>query len=570
LAAASQRRPVWRERETGLACGSEEGKMAGMIGKEIGSYRIIEQIGTGGMATVYRAYHATMDRYVAVKVLPEQMSQDESFRRRFEQEVKVVARLKHAHILPVHDYGEVEGRLYLVMRYIEAGTLKDRLARGPLDLAEVSCIIRQVGRALEYAHRMGVVHRDVKPSNVLVDAEGNCYLTDFGLARMLEASVQLTATGVVGTPDYMSPEQGRGERVDARSDVYSLGVMLYEMVTGRVPYEAETPLAVILKHITAPLPLPREVAPGIPEGVERVILRALAKDADDRFQTMEEMVVALDAVVQAVPAEALADENLLIRVMASVREAIQAEWVRTAAWVAAGAVVLSVFFLVLGRVPLKVQIGGGRLEVVWAVNVTATSEAASVATATPTSRPSSTSTTTPTLTLTPTATALPTQTFTPTSTATPTPTPQPTVTPTSTSQPIATPPPNPTATPAPTSMPASRCPNPGVCITYPEPGATISGQVHVMGTANIEDFRHYKLEWWGEGGSEWSYLLKRSKPVVNGELMMLDTRTVPAGRYGLRLTVVDQTGNYPEPFEIWWTVEPYMWHIATPPPPPSS
>ena len=278
--------------------------MDGMVGRELGPYRIVEQIGVGGMATVYKAYHAVMNRYVAVKVMPEQMSQGEDFRRRFEREAQAVARLEHDHILPVHDYGEMEGRLYLVMRYIDAGTLKDRMAAGPLDLAEVNRIIRQVGRALEYAHGMGVVHRDVKPSNVLVDAQGDCYLTDFGLAKMLEASVQLTASGVgVGTPAYMSPEQGQGEKVDARSDIYSLGVMLYEMVTGRVPYEAETPLAVVLKHITAPLPLPREVRPDVPEEVERVILRALAKNPGDRFQAMGEMMAALDVAVSGTAVE---------------------------------------------------------------------------------------------------------------------------------------------------------------------------------------------------------------------------------------------------------------------------
>ena len=384
--------------------------MPDLIGKTLGGYRIIEQIGMGGMATVYRAYHATMDRYVAVKVLPEQMSQDESFRRCFEQEVKVVACLEHAYILPVHDYGEAEGRLYLVMRYIEAGTLKDRLARGPLDLAEVSRIIRQVGRALEYAHRMGVVHRDVKPSNVLVDAQGDCYLTDFGLARMLEASAQLTAPGVgVGTSAYMSPEQGRGERVDVRSDVYSLGVMLYEMVTGRVPYEAETPLAVILKHITAPLPLPREVAPGIPEGVERVILRALAKDADDRFQTVGEMVAALDVSVQG------ADEKAPRPV--------------TVPLVALPARLLAA--IGLGLVVLVVLAAAGALWGGWLKGKTDGRTAAVQATATQVTAnifatqmaATSTATPTPMAVFTPTATSTPTPISTPTPARTPTPTP---------------------------------------------------------------------------------------------------------------------------------------------------
>jgi Tol biopolymer transport system component/tRNA A-37 threonylcarbamoyl transferase component Bud32 len=269
--------------------------MSDIIGKQLGSYRVMEQIGVGGMATVYKAYHATMDRYVAVKILAEQMSKDPDFRVRFEREAKVIAKLEHAHILPVYDYGEAEGRLFLVMRYIDAGTLKDRMAAGPIESAEISHILNQVGAALAYAHRSDVVHRDIKPANVLLDAQGDCYLTDFGLAKMMEASIQLTKTGVgLGTPAYMSPEQGQGEKVDHRSDVYSLGVVLYELVTGQVPYQAETPLAVVLKHITAPLPLPSAVKSDVHPAVERVILRALSKNPDDRFDSTTEMAAAFE------------------------------------------------------------------------------------------------------------------------------------------------------------------------------------------------------------------------------------------------------------------------------------
>ena len=198
--------------------------MSELIGKELGLYRIVEFLGAGGMSTVYRAYHPALERYVAVKVLPEQISADEELRQRFQQEVRVIANLEHAHILPVHDYGQDRGRLYLVMRYIETGTLKQHMAQGRLEMGQISHVMHQVGSALSYAHREGVVHRDIKPSNVLIDAQGDCYLSDFGLARLIAASVQLTASGVgMGTPAYMSPEQGSGQGVDARSDVYSLG-----------------------------------------------------------------------------------------------------------------------------------------------------------------------------------------------------------------------------------------------------------------------------------------------------------------------------------------------------------
>jgi serine/threonine protein kinase/ligand-binding sensor domain-containing protein len=280
----------------------------GYVGKRLGPYQLVEQIGRGGMATIYKAYQASMDRYVAVKVLPSHFTEDETFVARFTQEARTLARLEHPHILPVYDYGEQEGITYLVMRFIDAGTLKDLITRqGALDLRDIARILSQVGRALDYAHSEGVVHRDIKPTNVLIDERGDAFLTDFGIAKLVAGTAQFTATGaVIGTPAYMSPEQGMAEEVDHRSDIYSLGVVLYEMATGQVPFEAETPLAVLLKHVNAPLPMPRHVRSSLPEAVERVILKAMAKSPEDRFPTARAMVNALQAAVAGTEQETVA------------------------------------------------------------------------------------------------------------------------------------------------------------------------------------------------------------------------------------------------------------------------
>jgi serine/threonine protein kinase/ligand-binding sensor domain-containing protein len=268
------------------------------IGMRLGAYQIVEQIGQGGMATVFQAYQPSIDRYVAIKILPSRFTEDESFVGRFTQEARTLARLEHPHILPVYDYGEQEGITYLVMRYVEAGTLKDLAREGPLELEEAGRILGQVGAALDYAHSQDVVHRDIKPSNVLIDRRGNTFLTDFGIAKLVAETAQFTASGaIIGTPAYMSPEQGMGKPVDYRCDIYSLGVVLYELVTGQVPFEAETPLAVLLQHVNDPLPPPRQIEPDLPAAVERVILKAMAKAPDDRFQSAQEMTDALAKAV---------------------------------------------------------------------------------------------------------------------------------------------------------------------------------------------------------------------------------------------------------------------------------
>jgi hypothetical protein len=268
-----------------------------LIGRTLGKYQIVEQVGKGGMATVFKAFQPGLDRYVAVKVLPAYYAHEEGFSQRFVREAKAIARLDHPNILPVYDFGQSDGLSYIVMKYVTAGTLKDRLGK-PLTAQESLGILQQIAAALDHAHDRGLLHRDVKPGNILIDESGWVYLSDFGLAKMVEGSVELTDTGTgVGTPAYMSPEHGQGLKVDERTDVYSLGIVLYEMSTGRVPYEAETPMAVVVKHITSPLPLPRTINPTIPEPVERVILKALAKDPKDRFTRAGDMVKALEVAV---------------------------------------------------------------------------------------------------------------------------------------------------------------------------------------------------------------------------------------------------------------------------------
>ena len=257
------------------------------------------------MASVYKAFQPSVERYVALKILPSQLAQDPEFLGRFRQEAKVLASLQHPHILPVHDFGESDGYTYIVMPFVSTGTLSALMRGQPLPLNQIQRVMSQVGDALDCPHAQGLVHRDVKPSNILLDERGNCLLADFGVAKILEGSQDFTRTGgVVGTPAYVSPEQGLGNKIDSRSDVYSLGVVLYEMATGRAPFKAETPMAVVIKHINDPLPLPRSVSPRLPEAFEAVILKALHKQPSDRYPTAGEMGTALSrASLSAVPSD---------------------------------------------------------------------------------------------------------------------------------------------------------------------------------------------------------------------------------------------------------------------------
>ncbi len=283
--------------------------MPDLIGHILGKYHIVERLGQGGMAEVYKAYQPNLERYVAVKLMHTHLASEPGFIERFESEARNVAALRHPGIVQVFDFDTADDMPYMVMEFIEGITLKARLAelaerQQPPPLAEAGRIIRQIGEALTYAHQRQMIHRDVKPANVMVNREGQMILTDFGLAKLLTRPGQ-TATGVaVGTPSYMAPEQGLGAPSDQRADIYSLGVMLYEMVVGCLPFEADTPVAVMLKHISEPLPLPRTLRPDLPEDLERVIITSLAKDPAERYTTVGAMLADLDAALagQALPA----------------------------------------------------------------------------------------------------------------------------------------------------------------------------------------------------------------------------------------------------------------------------
>ncbi|HLF25820.1 MAG TPA: bifunctional serine/threonine-protein kinase/formylglycine-generating enzyme family protein [Anaerolineae bacterium] len=271
--------------------------MADLTGQRLGQYLILERISKGATSTVYKAYQEKLERYVAVKVLSPHFIDEEGFLERFKQEARAVAQLDHPNILSVYDFDQVGDVVYIVMKYVDTGTLKD-LMGAPLDLRMALEIFTQVGLALGYAHRQGVIHRDVKPGNILL-GEGNwALLTDYGLAKIRAGDRKLTKSGIgMGTPDYMSPEQAQGLPVDGRADLYSLGCTLHEMLTGRVPFEADSGMAVVVKHITEPPRPPREINPKLPLAVEQVILRSLEKNPGKRYQTAEAMVADLARAV---------------------------------------------------------------------------------------------------------------------------------------------------------------------------------------------------------------------------------------------------------------------------------
>jgi serine/threonine-protein kinase len=272
------------------------------IGNSFGRYHILEQLGEGGMAIVYKAYDTRLERDVAIKIIrrgafpPDHLEQ---ILKRFERESRALARLFHPNIVKVLDYGEHEGSPYMVLEFLAGGTLKRKLGK-PIPWRESIQILLPIAGALEYAHGQGIIHRDIKPSNILLTNNGQPLLTDFGIAKILEARelTTLTGTGVgVGTPEYMAPEQWTGQ-ADVQSDIYSLGVVLYEMVTGRKPYVADTPAAILLKQATEPLPRPTQFAPNLPIGMERLLIKALSRNPKDRFQSMRDFATGMEKLAK--------------------------------------------------------------------------------------------------------------------------------------------------------------------------------------------------------------------------------------------------------------------------------
>jgi serine/threonine protein kinase len=268
--------------------------MNGMIGQTFGPYKITERIGEGGMAVVYKGYQQSLNRYVAIKVLRSELAQDKEFVTRFRREALAVAELSHPNILHVYDAGYANGVYYIVMAYVDGGSLKELVLQGPVDMDYAISIAAQVADALHHAHQRSLIHRDVKPNNILMSRDGRPLLTDFGIAKALHDSSGLTRTGTsIGTPEYMAPEQIQGQKVDGRTDIYALGIVLYEMLVGWVPFSAHTPVAALYKQVNEPPPPLRQANINVPDWLDAVVLKALAKSPSERFQQASDFAEAL-------------------------------------------------------------------------------------------------------------------------------------------------------------------------------------------------------------------------------------------------------------------------------------
>jgi eukaryotic-like serine/threonine-protein kinase len=265
--------------------------MSFTIGELVGQYRILEKLGEGGMATVYRAYEESLDRFVAIKVLHFSLSDNPGLLLRFRQEAQVIAKLEHPNIVPIYHFDEKDGQPYLVLKYIDGQSLRERLKRGSLPEIDILKLASAVEAALQQAHQYKILHRDIKPSNILLDKEERIYLTDFGLAKLISDEPSITTDAKpLGTPHYISPEQAAGIKILTEgTDIYSFGVVLYELCVGKVPFDGDT-LTLIHNHIFDPLPLPTSIKPDLSVEVEKVLLKALAKNPNERYPTVKDLV----------------------------------------------------------------------------------------------------------------------------------------------------------------------------------------------------------------------------------------------------------------------------------------
>jgi hypothetical protein len=285
---------------------SDQSTGENLTGKTFGQYEIGELLGRGGMAVVYKAQQTSIGRTVAIKVMPSHLSGESGFLQRFEREVKVIADLQHPRVLPVYDYGQIDGRPYIVMAYMSGQTLAERIQGGALPLQDTVRLVEQIAEGLDHAHKKGVIHRDFKPSNVLLDENSNAFLADFGIAKISESTVQLTGSGIVGTPAYMAPEMADSGEVTPSVDIYALGITLFQMLTGSYPYKGETPIRIMMAHTSDPVPDVRAVRPDLPARITDVVYKAMAKTPEERYATAGALAAALKQAVQG-KSEAAAD-----------------------------------------------------------------------------------------------------------------------------------------------------------------------------------------------------------------------------------------------------------------------
>jgi len=275
--------------------------MSDLAGKTLGKYRIIESIGSGGMAQIYRAYQPSMKREVVVKVLSPTLRDNPSFVKRFTQEVDVIAHLQHPQIIPVYDFGKHKSDFYIVMAYMRGGTLADRVDQSQKGLAdeETLRLLKLIADGLDYAHSKGIVHRDLKPNNILMDERDNPYIADFGLAKPTEGKIELTNTMMTGTAAYMAPEISRFGKTTTRADIYALGIILFEILTGGLPYQGETAYNILSAHIHQHIPNIQDFRPDLPESVQAVINKAISKEPEYRFPTAKELATAFETAMKS-------------------------------------------------------------------------------------------------------------------------------------------------------------------------------------------------------------------------------------------------------------------------------